>query len=256
MSLKLSYRDKVIFIVFICLIILVLGVVLIVRPKVDEMGVARQNLEDKEKALLELEQKIEKLDGLVKELIKTAEGVAEIQENFYVEADPYIMEQTVTEMLDPNENMDVTAIETKYAIADLIREYKVYPRNVLAYDMKMQADLYNELPQEVYDAYNKETPPPPPAVIIGVTEMEFNFEAPMSGLEGIGELLRCLDIIAEEEFTIIAPKFSGSSSYAVEEPTAEYSVTILMFSIVPLDVELVKEESDNMLKELGIELNA
>jgi len=66
--------------------------------------------------------------------------------------------------------------------------------------------------------------------------------------------MACLDAIADDDFTIIARSFSGESDIGMDEPYLELEINILIFSIVPLDVELVKEESDNMLRELGIEL--
>ncbi|MCL2053817.1 MAG: hypothetical protein FWG90_05165 [Oscillospiraceae bacterium] len=240
MNTKLSYRDKVIFIVIICLIVLVVGTLVIVRPKVDDMTLVRQQLDVKQAELDEVNRKIATMPDLVDTIKASAEGIRDLQVPFYEEADPYIMEQAVTDILS-GRNITVMEVKTNYAMADLLFKYRVLPHHAIAYGMKMSADLFNELPEEVYREYNGERIGEPPSVFLGVTQMEFSIDA----ASGIEELLNCLTDIASDDKTILVTS-TRCERLAKEED--KDTMNISMFSIVPLDVDRVIEDADELLR--------
>ncbi|MDE7289774.1 MAG: hypothetical protein K2N71_09800, partial [Oscillospiraceae bacterium] len=92
MNMKLSYRDKVIFIVVIVIIILVAGFFLFIQPKFKEIEGAKYNLETKQQEKVELETKIASLSTIIDEIKAAADEIGEKQEIFLAEQDPYLNE--------------------------------------------------------------------------------------------------------------------------------------------------------------------
>jgi len=243
MNVKLSYRDKVIFIIVICILVLVVGFFTAINPKIDEMSTARIQQQAQQAELDRVTARVAELPRLIEDMKEVAEGIDEVQQNFHIEADPYLMEQLITDLLSERRTINITGITTSYVEADEISQYLVFPDHVVVYPMKMDADLFNDLPPEVY-AENEgiDFRYIPPGVTIGITEMSFNFEAS----PGISELLACLDILADIENedlkTIIAANFSGKFTVVDGEPVSENSIKIIIFSIVPMDIEQVLEK--------------
>ena len=68
MSMKLSYRDKVIIIVVAVLVILGVGIFCFAKPKYESLQVSKQRLAAKEDEQQQVDAKIATLDGLKKQL--------------------------------------------------------------------------------------------------------------------------------------------------------------------------------------------
>ena len=106
----------------------------------------------------------------------------------------------------------------------------------------INADLFNELPQEVYDAYNKVKAPKGAAVVVGVTNMTIEFKSDL-------ELKNAYDVInrlAEDEKTIILNTISSSLETTGNEPTQGISAELTLYSIFPLDTEKLKNEPETI----------
>ncbi len=243
MNMKLSYRDKVIFIVVIVIIILVAGFFLFVQPKFKDVETAKYNLETKQQEKVDVETKIATLPEIIDNIKAVADEIGEKQEIFLPEQDPYLNETYIREALAA-ERLDVKSMNTTYTTAGAINRYTVSPAHILAYDNKMSADLYNELPQEVYDRYNNVSPETFPNTVIGITTVTVSFKG------GVEEANRAIDRIAEDEKTIvlntITTETSDSSESGGTESDSEVSATITMYSIFPLNVEQVKLESTDI----------
>ncbi len=239
MSLKLSYRDKVIFIVVMVILVLVAGFFLFIKPKFEAVENAKNILEQKEAEKAEIDETINTLPSIIDTLKETAKQVDVLQDIFLDEADPYVNETYIREILN-GINIDVLEMNTEYTVADELSKYVVNPAHILAYDHKINSDLYNELPQEVYDKYNGIKAEGYPDAIIGVTVMTVKFN---SDLE-LQDAYAVIDKIAEDEKTIILNSIGTEDlSVATEEPVYEMEATITMYSIFPLNVEKVLEET-------------
>lgn len=245
MNMKLSYRDKVIFIVVIVIIILVAGFFLFIRPKFQDVENAKYNLENKKQERVDIETKIATLDSIIEDIKSAADEIGKKQEIFLAEQDPYLNETYIREALTA-ERLDVKSMSTTYTTAGAINRYTVRPAHILAYDNKMSADLYNELPQEVYDAYNGVAPASYPNTIIGITTVTVSFDGGTNPVESAN---KAIDRIASDEKTIILNTISTEQENAAAGgdgeggDTSEVSATITMYSIYPLNVEQVKQES-------------
>lgn len=245
MSMKLSYRDKVIAIVVICIVVIVAGVVLFVKPRVAELDVAKQNLDRVQQEMNRVQEKINTLDGLIISLKDTAKEIDTIQQNFYVEAEPYEFEQHVREILAAR-NIEYSSITTSYASAQDITQYFVDPIHILAYDMKIDADIYNELPQEVYDAYKGAAAKIGSTVKIGTTNIVLSFKT----APGADEVLKCLDDLAKVDKTLIVNSSDCEVKIGADAgEKTEQTIALTIYSIVPMNMDLVSAENSNGLTQ-------
>lgn len=242
MSLKLSYRDKVIFIVVMVILVLVAGFFLFIRPKFQSVEKAKSDLEAIKLTKEETDAKINTLPDIIKTLKATAEEIGEKQEIFLPEGAPYENETYIRDVLK-DVGADVKSINTTYTTASEINWYTMSKQHILAYQNKINTDLYNELPQEVYDSYNKVKPPVYPEAIIGVTNVNLTFESDLR----FDKAYRVMDRIAEDEKTIVLNTISNEGVDVEEGQTQQdVAISLTMYSIYPLNVEKVLEETDEV----------
>lgn len=246
MNMKLSYRDKVIFIVAIVIIIIVAGIFLFIKPKFEEISSAQYALEQKQTERDEIDAKIATLPIIIEDIKKIAKEIGEKQPLFLEEQDPYLNETYIREALS---NVEIIRMDTQYTAAANLGRYVVNPAHILTYDNKMSADLYKELPQEVWDRYNGVQRPAYPGVIIGTTNMSFTIK---SDLE-LRDAYAVMDRLAEDEKAIILNTVSADSVDPNAPRTGEDAVTdreviydITMYSVFPLNVEQVLQETDEI----------
>ncbi len=242
MNMKLSYRDKVIFIVVLIIIILVAGFFLFIQPKFNEIESAKFNLETRQQEKVEIENKIATLPTIIDTIKAVADEIGEKQEIFLAEQDPYLNETYIREALAA-ERIEIKTMNTTYTTAGDINRYTVAPKNILAYGNKMSADLYNELPQEVYDAYNKVSREAYPSTVIGITTVTVSASG---GDDPIEVANKIIDRIAKDEKTVILNTIASDTENAAKNDgtdAPEVSATITMYSIFPLNVEQVKQET-------------
>lgn len=238
--MKLSYRDKVIFVAAIVIVILIAGIFLFIKPKFEEMDYAKRALEQKQSEKADVEAKINTLPDIVASLKSTAQDVGELQEHFMEEQDPYLNEQYVREILGTN--VTTLGMSTQYTTADTLEQYVVNAQNVAACDLFINSDLYNELPQEVYDAYNKANKRTGGSCVIGVTSMTVSYrdKTDYSGL------YKFIDAVKDDGKTVIITEFSkGEDEKGATE--IESSVNLKLYSIYYLDTTKVMEESDDFV---------
>lgn len=238
--MKLSYRDKVIFVAAIVIIIIVAGIFLFIKPKFEEMNYAKTALESKQTEQANVQSKIDTLPDVVAMLKNSAQAVETIQEYFLPEQDPYLNEQYVREIL--GNNVTTLAMTTQYTAADDLTQYVVNAQNVAACDIFINSDIYNELPQDVYDAYNKANKRTGAYCIIGVTTMSVNYRDRVD----YSGLYKFIDAVKDEGKTIIVTGFAkAEDDDSLTE--VEGSVTLKLYSIYPLNVEKVMEESEEFV---------
>lgn len=243
MNMKLSYRDKVIFIVAIVIIIIVAGIFLFIKPKFEEISSAKYSLEQKQIERDEIDAKIASLPIIIENVKNIAREIGEKQPLFLEEQDPYLNETYIREALP---NVDITSMNTEYTVADNLSRYIVNPAHLLTYDNKMNADLYDELPLEVRNQYNGVRREAFPGVIIGTTRMTFTINSDVA----LRDAYAVMDRLAEDEKAIILNTVSTDSTEpkAGEEAPTDREVTynITMYSVFPLNVEQVLQETDEI----------
>lgn len=238
--MKLSYRDKVIFVAAIVIIIIVAGIFLFIKPKFEEMNYAKAALQSKQAEQADVEAKIDTLPDIVASLKTSAQAVEEIQEYFMTEQDPYLNEQYVREIL--GNNVTTLGMTTQYTTAGNLTEYVVNPQNIAACDLFINSDIYNELPQEVYDAYNKANKRTGKSCIIGVTTMTVKYRDKID----YSGIYKFIDAVKDDGKTIIITEFArGEDENSATQ--VESSINLKLYSIYPLNVEKVMEESEEFV---------
>ena len=240
MNLKLSYRDKVIFIVVMVILVLVAGFFIFIKPKFENVEIAKANLAAKQQEKENIDAKIGTLSDIIDNMKATAEEIGEKQEIFLDEAHPYVNETYIRDALS-SLNLNITSMNTTYTTAAAINRYTVAKQNYLAYENKMNADLYNELPQEVYDLYNGVPAQTYPSTIIGVTNMTFSFKLENASINKVYDVMNRL---ADDEKTIVLNSVNAESNST--DANADASINLTMYSIFPLNVEEVLKETDEI----------
>ena len=241
MSLKLSYRDKVIFIVVMVILVLVGGFFLLIKPKFQDVERAQRNLETKQQEKMDIDAKISTLPGLIQSMKDAATSIKEKQEIFLPEGMPYENENYVREFLNEL-NIEINSMTTSYTKAAGISRYVVNKEHILTYKNKMNADIYEELPEEVYNKYNGVKRESYPSATIGVTNMTVTFSSPVNSQD----VYEVIDRIADDEKTIILNTVSTDVVTSGESEKVETSVNLTLYSIYPLNVEKVLEETDEI----------
>lgn len=241
MSLKLSYRDKVIFIVVMVILVLVAGFFLLIKPKFQDVETAKHNLETKQQEKTDIDTKISTLPGLIQSMKDAAETIREKQEIFLLAGQPYEGENYIREFLNELD-IEIMAMNTNYPEASAISRYIVEPENIFAYDNMMTADIYEELPEEVYNKYNNVKRESYPDAIIGVTNMTVTFRSDVRG----EDIYAVIDRIADDEKTIILNTISTEAADADETEGIETNAYLTLYSIHPLNVDKVLEETDEV----------
>ncbi|MDE7302027.1 MAG: hypothetical protein K2N60_01765 [Oscillospiraceae bacterium] len=241
MNLKLSYRDKVIFIVVMVILVLVAGFFIFIKPKFEQVDLAKVTLAEKQQEKADIDAKIGTLSDIIDNMKAAAEEIGEKQEIFLDEAHPYVNETYIRDALS-SLNLDITSMNTTYTTAAAINRYTVAKQHYLAYENKMNADLYNELPQEVYNLYNGVPAQAYPNTIIGVTNVTLTFDLANGSINKVYDVM---DRLAEDEKTIVLNSVSAESE-PENENEAEASVNLTMYSIFPLNVEEVLKETDEV----------
>ena len=245
--MKLSYRDKIIFIVVIVIVILVVGFFLLVRPKFQEIDSARATYESKKQEQENIDAKISTLPQLIEDIKSVAKEVGEEQELFMVEQDPYLNEMYVREALEST-GIEYKSISTTYTSAGPISRYTVTPANLLAYDNKMNADLYHELPDKVYDLY------------LGTDSSSSYQEATLGmnisfyGDKNLDDVYNVINKLSQDEKAVILNTVSSGDITAEgdeDNSSAEFSCAITIYSVYPLNVDKVMEENGDWQQYIG-----
>lgn len=239
--MKLSYRDKVIFVVAIVLVIIIVGIFVVIKPKFEEMNRAKLALENKQKEQTEVQSKMDTLPDIVKQIKAVAQEVGEIQDVFLIQQDPYLNEQFVREIL--GNNVDTLSMNTEYTSADRIESYIVPPKNVVSYDLLINGDLYNELPQKVYDNYNGAEDPIPDSIVIGITKISVDYRD-KTDYSGI---YKFIDAVRDNGKTVIVTDFTRGEDAESSAIGIESSIGLEVYSVYPLNVDKVMEESEEFV---------
>ncbi len=246
MSMKLSYRDKVIFIVVIVLVILVGGFFIFVKAKITESQNAKNDLIAKEQEKQTTDDKIATLEDLKKQLENDIKEVDSMQSSFLDEQKDFEADKYLYELLSPT-GVQFRKLEETRSVEGELSEY-YYTRESLAYDIKINADLTGDsLPQEVYDKYYETEIPENPPVIVAKNTVELTLGVGQDeqGAPDFDMIEEVWDTIAEHDKTINLYSFSKEDTVNVDNGESSYSfetvkVVVDVYSIHHMDTSQAK----------------
>ena len=101
--MKLSQRDKVIFLAVVAFLTILLGGVLFVKPKYEEMKSTEVTLEEKRNEKTATDDKIGTLESKKDELKKAVKDVEELQEMFIPHMETFEVEPMLFEIISESE---------------------------------------------------------------------------------------------------------------------------------------------------------
>ncbi len=143
--MKLNYRDKVILIVLAVLLVLVGGIMLFVKPAIDECNTASDQLEAKKVELADLKAKNKKDANLKSEIADLKAKTNEVAENFFDFQVSYNAVKTVADMF----NDDSVKIEPKSlgisTYGSTVLSPYLYTTKTVYTDIDMSVEQYDEL---------------------------------------------------------------------------------------------------------------
>ena len=195
MSMKLSRRDRIIFLIGIVLIILIVGVLVVIKPKYEESQVSQERLAAKQGEKEQLEQKIATLPGLKAQLEKDVESVLDKQKMFLEEKDyeeSYEISMYLMDLLAESD-LEVVGTNLKDVEGAPLAPY-VVRTNTAVYDLKAYSDIARQLPDYFYYAYEGNWPADPPAKAVAVSQVTITYRTELENFEGI---YNAIDMIAE-----------------------------------------------------------
>lgn len=236
MSMKLSYRDKVIIIVVSVIVVLGVGIFCFAKPKYEDLQVSKERLVSKENEKAQVEAKMGTLEDLKKQLEDSIKAVVEDQEQFLSEkdyGDTYQISKYIMEALSPVTDLKITGV-TMDPLENTELSAYYYNKNAVAYPMKIYGDIANKLPPEVGYAYDGSYPDAPKSVRVGGTIATVSYECDDSA-----NVLDAIQLIADNEKNIYLLTFSGSyiedPNADPEEPKFSGDLTIAIYEVYPLD---------------------
>jgi hypothetical protein len=248
--LKLSYRDKVIAIILTIVLLLAVGGIFLVKPQIEKYQAKQIEVKNKENEKLTVEQKIATLDPIQMDIIRAAYDIGDLQEPFYVEAKAYELEQLFHEYVDAAE-MEIQSMEFSLASNDIAASQFMPSYNILAYTMKMNADLYGTLPEEVMNIWNKVKLVKKNTVEVGV----FDISLTVSDVETWEDVRPIIDEIFDLDRTIminnIAPAVESDAAAEGTSVSGGLPISITLYHIVPMDKDTVVENELDVAEENG-----
>lgn len=236
MSMKLSYRDKVIIIVVSVLVVLGVGIFCFAKPKYEDLQVSKERLAAKEEEKSQVEAKMGTLEDLKELLEKNIDAVVEDQEKFLSEkeyGDTYQISKYLMDALSPISTLKITGVDMEPLAKTELAAYS-YNKNAVAYSMKMNGDIAGNLPPEVGYALDGSYPQNPRGVDVAGTVVTVAYES-----DNDTDILDAVQLIADNEKNIYLRTFSGTY---VEDPNADPEkpkfsgdLVIEIYEIYPLD---------------------
>jgi hypothetical protein len=243
--MKLSYRDKSIALALTVVLILVGGAFFIVKPEIEKYNAQKLSLATKQQEQETVQAKIDTFELIQSNILNSLSDIESLQEPFYVEQRVYQMEQMFHEYCD-QAGMDITTISLSLEAASLDADQYTPAQDIITYPLKMNADLYGTLPQEVKDAAANATPAVKPSVMVGSMSVSVTFD----GVSYWQDMEDFIDVISGLNRTIMINSLSLGTAATEEEGGSVYC-SLSIYNIVPMDVEAVFTNERDIAQKNG-----
>ena len=198
--MKLTYRDKVIFLTVVAIIVLVLGFVIFIKPKYVESTQTKQQVIETRERKQEVQDKIDTLEEREKQLMDLVDEVREYEELYFDEQETYQVDQFVFPLAD-EAGFKMKSVELEQPTAEEFAKY-AYAENIVAYPLLEYSDINNELPENVINALKGQKPTKPVGQKIYLVAMEMVAEID----DEEASVDDFLDSIEDQELTILCTK--------------------------------------------------
>ncbi len=154
--MKLSYRDKIIALIFAVVAIVLLFVFLLIRPTLNDISANKATLATKTQEADEIRAKIAEIPNIETKIMDAYNEGADMADNFFIISegdietlDTYKIDQFLQPMLDDN-NIKINGDVTLGLSEAITMEYYYYTPNVVTYPILEAADLNGTLAEDIY----------------------------------------------------------------------------------------------------------
>ena len=215
MSMKLSYRDKVIIIVLAVLVVLGVGIFTFIKPKFADLQASEDRLTAKEAERDDVQSKME------------------TQKQFMSERDygeTYQISKYLMDKLHPA-GIEITGISLDRLTSTQLEAY-TYNKYAVAYPMKINADIAGKLPPEVGYAYEGGYPAAPASVAVGGTVVTVSYTC--TNNDGVFDAIQS---VADNEENIYLQSVSASykDEGKTEDGKIEGDMVIEIYEVYTMD---------------------
>lgn len=233
MSMKLSYRDKVIIIVLAVLVVLGIGIFTFIKPKFADLQASEDRLTAKEAERDDVQSKMDTLEVLKKRLEDDIKSVEETQKQFMSERDygeTYQISKYLMDKLHPA-GIEITGISLDRLTSTQLEAY-TYDKYAVAYPMKINADIAGKLPPEVGYAYEGGYPAAPDSVAVGGTVVTVSYTC--TNNDGVFDAIQS---VADNEENIYLQSVSASykDEGKTEDGKIEGDMVIEIYEVYTMD---------------------
>lgn len=240
MSMKLSYRDKVIIIVVAVLVVLGVGIFCFIKPKFADLQVSKDRLAAKQAEEAEVKAKMDTLDDLKKRLEDDVKAVEETQKKFVSErenGETYQISKYLMDKLYPA-GIEITGMNMDRLSSTDLEAY-TYDKYAVAYPLKINADIAGKLPPEVGYVANNSYPKNETAVQVAGTLVTVSYKC-----DDNKQVFDAIQAVADNEENIYL--LNATASYVEGEKSEDGKIdgelNIMFYEIYPLDPEDIDAE--------------
>lgn len=141
--MKLNYRDRILLTAVIVLLVWAAGIMLFIKPAIEDLGDAQTALEDAKVTLSDLEQQIDADKDLDARIEEAYDAASKIAMNFYDFQEAQVATQNVDDLLDADNLTNLNMSISSYSTVAL--QPYMYASNVVTTDMdSLVVDYENE----------------------------------------------------------------------------------------------------------------
>jgi cell division protein FtsB len=235
--MKLSYRDKVIAIVLIVILVIVAGFIVVVKPMIDKTNAAQKELEKVQQEKEAVEEKIATLENIKAGIKNDLGSIDEYQQLFFTEDYGFEMERTIRDYCE-EVGLTVKSLSFSSQSVQLAPARYVSSPYWLAYQMKIDADLYSQLPSAVYDLWNKTVYKSGASQVVGST----NYSITFADIATWEDLMPLIDRVSAHEKAIYIPSYDLNED---SKANLDRELSFTVYHIVPMVVAQVQAAEDN-----------
>lgn len=232
--MKLNYRDKIVLTVLIVVFVWVAGVMFFIKPAIEDVQSAQNQLENAKVTLADLEAKIA-ADGDLDQKIKDAYVEADkLSQTFYTYQEAQDATQLMEDLLDTDELTNNNMVISDYSDSVLSPYYFVKPTPIAGIDQQvLDFAAENEAtdePEEVEEVEEDPDAPQVGTVSIGTYSISFSFNGSLEKINDFCEKLKT----SNTEKTIIIDNISFPHSNSEElssDDELDTSISMRMFCL-------------------------
>lgn len=159
--MKLSYRDKIIALVFSVVAIVLISIFALIRPTLNDISANKVLREQKTAEADEMRDKIAEIPNIESKIMAAYDDGVSMADNFFIISDgnietldTYKIDQFLQPILDKN-SISVTGDAILNMSEPIVMEYYYYTPNVVTYPILEAADLNGELADDIYKKIEK-----------------------------------------------------------------------------------------------------